>query len=123
MKVRAEFGAALIAGAVAGTVGFAVFLVIHAIWIVPIWFVAPAWLWAFLGGVCVGWAYDVHRVRLPLRLAGRAAVVFGSASLVLAPGLLLLPLPPSSPSGSNPSIVVVGVVVIAGLLLAATPLI
>jgi hypothetical protein len=123
IKIRPEFGIALLSGAVAGAVGFAAFLLIHAIWIVPIWDIAPAVLWAVLGGVTVGWAYHVHRVRLPARPVLRVAVVFACASLVLAPGLLLLPLPLSSQGGSNPSIVVLAVAGIAGLLLLATPLI
>jgi hypothetical protein len=118
--IRRELGAALLAGSVAGAVGFAAFLLIHSIWIVPIWGIAPAVLWAVLGGFTVGWAYDVHRVRLPARPVGRVAVVFACASLTLAPGLLLLPLPPAG--GSNPSILVLGVAGIAGLLLLATPL-
>jgi hypothetical protein len=123
MKVGTELGVALLSGAVAGAVAFAAFLFIHAIWIVPIWSIAPAGLWAVLGGITVGWAYDVHRVRLPARPVGRVTVVFACASLVLAPGLLLLPLPPPNPIGSNPSIVVLAVAGIAGLLLLSTPLI
>jgi hypothetical protein len=123
VKVRAEFRAALLAGAVAGTAGFGAFLLLHAIWIVPIWSILPAEVWAVLGGVCVGWAYDVHRVRLPRRPAGRVAVVFASASLVLTPGLLLLPLQPPRPDAPTNSIVTLVVGAIAGLLLLASPLI
>lgn len=120
MKLRPELWVALLSGAAAGAVAFAAFLVIHAIWIVPIWDVAPAVLWAVLGGITVGWAYDVHRVRLPARRVGRVAVVFAGLSLTLAPGLLLLPLTPPGPGGS-PSIVEIVVGAIAVLLLVAMP--
>lgn len=123
MKIRTEFGTALLSGAVAGIVGFAAFLLIHSIWIFPIWSAAPAVLWAVLGGITIGWAYDVHRVRLPARPVGRVAVIFACGFLVLAPGLLLLPLPPPSQGGSNPSIVLLVVAGIAGVLLLSTPLI
>jgi hypothetical protein len=123
MRIRVELGSALLGGAAAGVLGFAWFLVIHAIWIVPIWDIAPAVMWAALGGIAIGWAYDVHRDRLPARHVGRVAVVFASASLVLAPGLLLLPLPPPGASGSNSSIFDVVMAGIAVLLLLATPLI
>jgi hypothetical protein len=124
MKSRTELGIALMSGAVAGAVALAAFLVIHAVWIVPIWSDAPGGLvFALVAGVAVGWAYDVYRVRLPARPIGRAAVVFACASLALASGLLLLPLPAPNPGGSNPSIVVLVVAGIAVLLLLITPLI
>lgn len=123
-NIRPELGAALVSGAAAGVVGFAAFVVIHALWIVPIWDIVPFGLaWGGLGGITIGWTYDVHRIRLPARPAGRVAVVFASATLVLAPGLLLLLLPPPSAGGSNPSIAVLVVAGIAGLLLLTTPLI
>jgi hypothetical protein len=124
MKIRADLAVALMSGAVAGTVAFAAFMVIHAVWIIQIWSEAPGGLvFGVFAGLAVAWAYDVYRVRLPARLVGRVAVVFACASLALAPGLLLLPLPPPDPGGSNPSIVVLVVAGIAVLLLLTTPLI
>lgn len=115
---------ALMSGAVAGAVAFGAFLVIHAVWIIPIWSDAPGGLvFAVFAGVAVGWAYDVYRGRLPASPIRRAAVVFACASFALASGLLLLPLPPPNPGGSTPSIVVLAVAAIAVLLLLATPLI
>jgi hypothetical protein len=122
--MRLELGAALLGGAAAGVVGYAAFLVIHAVWIVPIWDAAPGGFpFAVFAGVAVGWAYDVYHMRLPARPIRRAAGVFACASFALAPGLLLLPLPPPDPGGSNPSIIVVGVAGIAVFLLLAMPLI
>jgi hypothetical protein len=116
ISIRAELGLALLGGAAAGVAGFAVFLVMHSIWIVPIWDSAPAVTFAVLAGIAIGWAYDVHRALLPARPVGRVAVVFASATLVLAPGLLLLPLRPPGAVGS-PSIIEIGVGIAALLLL------
>jgi hypothetical protein len=123
MKIRTELNKALLSGAVAGVIGFAAFLIIHAIWIVPIWFIAPFGLSAaVLDGLAVGWAYDVHRVRLPARSVGRVAVVFACASLTLAPGLLLLPFAPPGPRASTQSIVALMVTVVTVLLVVVIPL-
>lgn len=76
----------MIAGTLAGVAGFAAFLVVHAIWILPIWFIAPMGLViAALGGACVGWAYDIHRNHLPRSSWGRIVAVFAAATLVLLP--------------------------------------
>lgn len=86
VKVRPDLVTALLSGAVAGIVGFATFLVVHALWILPIWFIAPVGLAAaVLGGLCVGWAYDIHRARLPGSAVGRILAVLAAASLVLFP--------------------------------------
>jgi hypothetical protein len=50
--------ASLLAGILAGIAGLLVFLVIHHLWIMPIWFILPPGLViAVLGGLAVGWAY------------------------------------------------------------------
>lgn len=120
MRIRAELGLALLGGAAAGVAGFAVFLVMHAIWIVPIWDSAPAVTFAVLAGIAIGWAYDIHRVRMPARPAERVTVVFAALTLTLSPGLLLLPLRPPASVGS-PSIIEIGVGAIAAVLLLAMP--
>ena len=49
----------LIAGILSGTAGLLVFLVIHHVWIKPIWAIFPAGLFiAALGGLAVGWWVD-----------------------------------------------------------------
>ena len=120
MSIRAELGLALLGGAAGGVAGFAVFLVMHSIWIVPIWDSAPAVTFAVLAGIAIGWAYDVHRVRLPAGAAARVTVVLAALTLTLSPGLLLLPLRPPSSVGS-PSIIEIAVGAIATLLLLAMP--
>jgi hypothetical protein len=60
--------AAPIAGVLAGIAGLLAFLVLHALWIVPIWFILPVGLLvAGGGGLAVGWAYAELRYRLPQR--------------------------------------------------------
>lgn len=84
--MRTLLTASLVSGAVAGVVAFAAFLVTHAIWIVPIWDVAPIGVvYSILAGVAVGWAYDIHRPRLPARSIGRVGVVFAATVLALVP--------------------------------------
>lgn len=77
------------AGALAGIAGLAVFLTIHHVSILPIWFVAPVGaIIAAVGGVAVGGAYAVLRSRLPARPWTALAVAAG-IWLVLLPSLLL----------------------------------
>jgi hypothetical protein len=60
--------ASLIAGVLAGITGLLVFLVIHHIWIMPIWFILPIGLViAAAGGLAVGWAYSELLPGLPRR--------------------------------------------------------
>jgi hypothetical protein len=60
--------AALIAGISAGIAGLLAFLVIHHLWIKPIWFILPIGLvMAAGGGLAVGWAYSELLPRLPSR--------------------------------------------------------
>jgi len=84
--VRTPQSVALAAGVSAGIAGFAVFLAVHAVWIVPIWFIAPVGvLIAAAGGLCVGWAYDLHRERMAPSIPLRVVIVFAAATLVLLP--------------------------------------
>lgn len=107
-------GRALFAGAVAGAAGFATFLVVHALWIIPIWSIVPALMWAVLGGIAVGWAYDVHRVRLPAREVGRVAAVLACASLALIPAqLVALPFGPFDRGAPTQSTIATGVTELA----------
>lgn len=77
-------------GVSAGFVGFAVFLILHAIWIVPIWFIIPIGL--VMAGVCgavVGWAYETVSPHLPPGLLARSLSVAGGTILVLTPSTFL----------------------------------
>jgi len=59
---------ALMAGVLAGIAGMLVFLVIHHLWIMPIWFILPMGLMiAVIGGLAVGWAYSELLLHLPPR--------------------------------------------------------
>jgi hypothetical protein len=56
------------AGVLAGIAGLLVFLVIHHLWIIPIWFILPLGLpLATAGGLAVGWAYGELLPHLPPR--------------------------------------------------------
>jgi hypothetical protein len=80
---------ALRAGAAAGLAGFAVFLILHAVLIVPIWHVAPIGaLLAAVGGGAVALACTevLRGVRRGWILA---LAVFAATWLALAPGLVL----------------------------------
>jgi len=76
-------------GALAGVAGLLVFLMLHALWIVPIWFILPLGLLvAGGGGVAVGWAYAELRYRLPRRPWTALAVV-GVIAVILSPAFML----------------------------------
>ncbi len=65
---RPGLGEHLAAGVLAGVAGLLTFMVIHHIWILPIWFVFPFGLViAGLGGLAIGWAYAEVQPRLPPR--------------------------------------------------------
>lgn len=65
---RGTGSAVRVPGALSGTAGLLVFLVLHHVWIVPIWFVAPiGWPIAVAGGMAVAWAYRELRPHLPAR--------------------------------------------------------
>lgn len=83
---QSEMQAAMIAGILAGMAGLLTFLVIHALWIMPIWFILPMGLMiAALGGWAVGWAYAELRPHLPGRpWTVLAVMVLISATLLPA---------------------------------------
>lgn len=84
----------MIAGALAGFSGLLVFLVIHHLWIMPIWFILPLGiLVAGLGGLAAGWAYVEVKPRLPVR-PWTVFVVLAGMILILTPSFLLAELRP-----------------------------
>jgi hypothetical protein len=77
------------AGASAGIAGLLVFLVLHHIWIVPIWFILPIGAAVALGGgLALAWAYEEMRPRLPRR-PWTALVIVGVIALILLPAFIL----------------------------------
>jgi hypothetical protein len=59
-------GITLISGALSGLASLLVFMIVHAIWITPIWFVMPLGIVLALGGgMVVSWAYSEIKRRLP----------------------------------------------------------
>jgi hypothetical protein len=81
--------AALLAGVIAGLVGLLSFLVVHALWIMPIWFILPVGLLvAVAGGLAVGWSYSEIQPNLPGR-PWTAFIIMLLISLVLLPSLVL----------------------------------
>ena len=81
--------ASVLAGALAGIAGFVTFLLIHALWIVPIWRVAPVGLLAAGGTSAVfGAAYAELLPRLPPR-PWTAFAVFVVIGLVLLPSVVI----------------------------------
>lgn len=85
-----SFISAYAPGVAAGVVGLAVFLGLHAVWIVPIWSVTALGSFiAIVGGATVSWAYLHVEPRLPDGLAGRWLAVAGGAVLVLTPSLVV----------------------------------
>ena len=80
---------AVTAGIAAGLAGLVAFLVLHAAWIVPIWFIAPVGAaLAAGGGAVVGAAYGELLPRLPGGFM-RTVVVFVGACLMLLPAWLV----------------------------------
>jgi hypothetical protein len=93
--------ASLIAGMFAGATGLLVFLVIHHIWIKPIWFILPVGLViAATGGLAAWWSYNELLPHLPGRpwtiLAWTALV-----SLTLVPAVVLAQLRPPVFTGTG----------------------
>ena len=77
------------AGIAAGLAGLAAFLVLHHVWITPIWFVAPVGaVMAAGGGAIVGAAFAEVLPRLPQRPWRTLAVVAG-ATAILAPAIVV----------------------------------
>jgi hypothetical protein len=118
--------ASLIAGMLAGTAGLLVFLVIHHLWIKPIWFILPLGLViAAAGGLAVGWAYGELLPNLP----GRPWTIFAWAALVgltLTPAIVLAQLRPPLFTGTgmnvttSVSVAQAAVIFVRDLLLPAT---
>lgn len=116
----------LVAGALAGTTGLLVFLVIHHYWIMPIWFIMPFGLViAALGGLPIGWAY--HEISPNLPPASWSIMAFiALIGIILAPAIILAelrqPLFTMSESGAELSVPVwyAVVVFILELLVTAT---
>jgi len=80
---------AVLAGSLAGIAGLAVFLLLHQLWIVPIWFIAPAGaVMAVVGGAAAGASYVALRPRLPPRPWTSAAVTALFAG-TLVPAILV----------------------------------
>ena len=78
------------AGAAAGLAGLAVFLTLHAWWILPIWSVVPLGVAvATVGGVATGWAYDLLRGHAPAGPVGAWLAVTVAAVGILTPSLVL----------------------------------
>ena len=81
---------ALAPGMAAGVAGLVTFLVLHAVWIVPIWAVATLGLVvAVLGGAAVSWAYLQVEPHLPGGHLGRWLAIAGGATLILSPSLVV----------------------------------
>jgi hypothetical protein len=84
----------LIAGAISGIAGLFVFLIIHHLWIRPIWFILPVGLViAALGGLAVGWCYAEIRSGLPPR-PWTALALTAVIGVILAPSIFLAQLRP-----------------------------
>jgi hypothetical protein len=85
----------------AGITGLLIFLVIHHLWIKPIWFIFPIGVvFAAAGGLAVGWAYNELLPHLP----GRPWTILAWAvlvSLTLAPAVLLAQLYPPLFTGTG----------------------
>jgi hypothetical protein len=118
--------ASLIAGVLAGITGLMVFLVIHHLWIKPIWFILPLGLViAVAGGSAVGWAYGELLPGLPRR-PWTTFTWFALIGLTLAPAVVIAQLRPPLFTGSgmnviaNVSIAQAGIIFIRDLLLPAT---
>jgi hypothetical protein len=97
--------ASLIAGLSAGATGLLVFLVIHHLWIKPIWFILPVGLViAALGGLAVGWAYSELLPGLP----GRPWTIlawFALIGLTLAPAVVIAQLRPPLFTGTGMNVI------------------
>ncbi len=96
--------ASLIAGMLAGTAGLLVFLVLHHLWIKPIWFILPLGLViAVVGGLAVGWAYSELLTGLPRRPWTMLAWV-ALIGLTLTPSIVLAQLNPPLFSGTGENV-------------------
>jgi hypothetical protein len=97
--------ASLIAGMLAGVAGLLVFLVIHHLWIKPIWFILPLGLViAASGGLAVGWAYSELYSHLPKRPWTIPALV-ALIGLTLTPAVVIAQLRPPLFTGSGMNVI------------------
>lgn len=127
MAGEPDRGPAAAAGVFAGLVGFATFLVLHHLWIVPIWFIAPVGtVMAAIGGAAVGAAYAELLPGLPRRPWTSLSVGAGVA-VVLLPSVVIAqvhgPIYAIGSSGEGTLLVSApqaAVEIVFGLLLAAT---
>lgn len=88
-QVKANTGHAIISGALSGITGLLVFLTIHALWIMPIWFILPMGLViAVVGGIAAGWGYAEIKPNLPPR-PWSIPIFIALTGAVLLPGTLL----------------------------------
>lgn len=93
--------ASLIAGMSAGVTGLLVFLVIHHLWIKPIWFILPIGLViAAIGGLAVGWSYGELLPGLPKR-PWTTFAWFVLIGLTLAPAVVIAQLRPPLFTGTG----------------------
>ena len=78
-----------IAGMFSGIGGMLAFLIIHHIWIQPIWFILPlGFVIAGVGGIAVGWAYQELLPNLPPRPWTTLAVI-ALIVVILLPSIVL----------------------------------
>lgn len=78
-----------IAGILAGIAGLLIFLIIHHLWIMPIWFILPLGLMiAATGGLAVGWAYGELLPHLPPR-PWTALAVMALIWAILLPSIIV----------------------------------
>jgi hypothetical protein len=97
--------ASLIAGLSAGITGLLVFLVIHHLWIKPIWFILPIGLViATAGGLAVGWAYGELLPGLPRR-PWTIFAWFALIGLTLAPAVGIAQLRPPLFTGTGMNVI------------------
>lgn len=96
--LAAGWGSPYLAGAIAGKAGLLVFLIVHAVWIVPIWSVVTLGVpVAAIGGAAAGWALDELREVVPRRPVRAWLAVTAGAMLVLSPTFVAAALGPHLP--------------------------
>ena len=88
----------------AGTASLLVFLVLHHLWITPIWFILPLGLViAVIGGLAVGWAYGELLPGLPAR-PWTIFVWVALIGLTLLPSIVLAQLSPPLFTGTGENV-------------------
>lgn len=82
--------ASLLGGVVAAVAALGLFLELHALWILPIWFIlAPGLAIAGAAGLALGWAYHETSDRMPSSRLLRVFLVLAVLALTLVPAQLL----------------------------------